>query len=185
MVEVGDGAGFGQVGFGVFGASHQLAVRHLDGHGPLQLVVVGQVDEAEAALAQDSLDPVATDVLGRGCWASMYRLLVGRFMDLCRVGERRQLWVALSVVFERADSPARRRRSRSTWTSSFKHGQANRAVLRQEVVNGRVGRRSATLLRNAARRHRPVARFPWPAGLPAFGAGHGLTSLTCGHARVL
>ena len=61
VVEAGDGAGFGQVGFGVFGAVHQLAVRHLDGDEPLQLVVVGQVDEAEAALAQDPLDAVATD----------------------------------------------------------------------------------------------------------------------------
>ena len=50
VVEVGDGAGFGQVGFGVFGPSHQLAVRHLDGDEPLQLVVVGQVDEAESRL---------------------------------------------------------------------------------------------------------------------------------------
>ena len=64
VVEVGDGAGFGQIGFGVFGPSHQLAVRHLDGDEPLQLVVVGQVDEAEAAFAQDLLDPVATDPLG-------------------------------------------------------------------------------------------------------------------------
>ncbi len=63
VVEVGDGAGFGQIGFGVFGASHQLGVRHLDGDEPLQLVVVGEVDEAEAALAQDFLDAVATDVL--------------------------------------------------------------------------------------------------------------------------
>ena len=66
MVEVGDGAGFGQIGFGVFGPGDQLAVRHLDGDEPLQLVVVGQVDEAEAALAQDPLDPVATDLAGRG-----------------------------------------------------------------------------------------------------------------------
>ena len=61
MIEVGDGAGFGQIGFGVFGPSDQLGVRHLDGDEPLQLVVVGQVDEAEAALAQDSFHPVATD----------------------------------------------------------------------------------------------------------------------------
>ena len=42
-------------------------MRHLDGHGPLQLVVVGQIDEAEAALAQHFLDPVATDPL-RDVW---------------------------------------------------------------------------------------------------------------------
>ena len=63
MIEVGDGAGFGQVGFGGFGAIHQLAMRHLDGDEPLQLVVVGEIDEAEAALTEDFLDAVATDVL--------------------------------------------------------------------------------------------------------------------------
>ena len=62
VIEVGDGAGFGQVGFGGFGAIHELAMRHLDRHEPLQLVVVGEVDEAEAALAQHSLDAVAADV---------------------------------------------------------------------------------------------------------------------------
>ena len=62
VVEVGDGAGLGQVGFGVVGPGDQMGVRHLDRHGALQLVVVGQVDEAEAALAQQPLDAVAADV---------------------------------------------------------------------------------------------------------------------------
>ena len=39
-------------------------MRHLDRHEPLQLVVVGQVDEAEPAFAQDPLDAVAADSLG-------------------------------------------------------------------------------------------------------------------------
>ena len=65
MVEVGDGAGFGQVGFGIFGPGDQLAVRHLDGHGAMQLLVVGQVDQAEAALAQQPLHPVAADPCGQ------------------------------------------------------------------------------------------------------------------------
>ena len=63
VIEVGDGAGFGQVGFGIFESIHQFAMRHLDGHRALQLVVVGQIDEAEAALAQHSFDPVATDAI--------------------------------------------------------------------------------------------------------------------------
>ena len=37
-------------------------MRHLDGDGPLQLIVVGEVNEAEAAFAQDPLDAVATDL---------------------------------------------------------------------------------------------------------------------------
>ena len=64
VVEGGDGAGLGQVGFGVFGPADEPAVRHLDGDGPLQLLVVGQVDATEAALAQDPLNPVAADAPG-------------------------------------------------------------------------------------------------------------------------
>jgi hypothetical protein len=64
MVEVGDGAGFGQVGFGICGPGNQLAVGHLDSDGPLQLLIMSQVDLPEAALAQHPFDPVATDPLG-------------------------------------------------------------------------------------------------------------------------
>ena len=63
VIEVGDGTGFGQVGIGGFGAIHQLAVRHLDGDEPLQLIIVGQIDEAEAALTEHFLDAVATNLL--------------------------------------------------------------------------------------------------------------------------
>ena len=63
VIEVGDGAGFGQVGFGIFGSIHQLAMWHLDGHRAAQLVVVGQIHQAEPALAQHSFDPVATDAI--------------------------------------------------------------------------------------------------------------------------
>src|ERR1700722_17347015 len=41
-------------------------MRNLDRHEPLQLAIVGQINEAEAALAQHTLDPVATDLAGRG-----------------------------------------------------------------------------------------------------------------------
>jgi hypothetical protein len=42
-------------------------VWHLDGHETLQLLIVRQVNEAEASFAQDLLEPVATDVRGGGC----------------------------------------------------------------------------------------------------------------------
>src|SRR5262249_18393887 len=66
VIEVGDGAGFGQVGVGGFGTIHQLAVRNLDGAGPLQLPVVGEVDDAGPAPAEHLLDAVATDVRRQG-----------------------------------------------------------------------------------------------------------------------
>ena len=64
VVQAGDGAGFGPVGFGVFGPGDEPAVRHFDGHEPLQLLVVGEENPTETALAQDSLDPEAADAPG-------------------------------------------------------------------------------------------------------------------------
>src|SRR5437899_6641641 len=60
MIEIGDGAGFPEVSFGVFGPRNQPAMRHLDGHEALQLIVMGQVNQSKAASTQDSLYPIAT-----------------------------------------------------------------------------------------------------------------------------
>ncbi len=67
MIEVGDRAGFGQVGFGIFESIHQFAMWHLDGHRAAQLVVLGQIHQAEPALAQYAFDPVATDAFRKPC----------------------------------------------------------------------------------------------------------------------
>ncbi len=64
MFKVGNGTGLGQIGFGIFRLCHSLRMGHLDCHGTLQLVVVGQVDQAETTLAEYLLDPVAPDVRG-------------------------------------------------------------------------------------------------------------------------
>ena len=66
MIELGDGARFGQIRFGFFRTGDETAMGDLDRDGPLQLVVVGQVNQTKTALAQDSFHPVAADVLGRG-----------------------------------------------------------------------------------------------------------------------
>ena len=55
MFEAGHGAGFGQIQFGIFGASDPIGVGHLDGDGAMQLFVMGQIDEAEAPFAQQLL----------------------------------------------------------------------------------------------------------------------------------
>jgi hypothetical protein len=57
-------SGFRQVGFGGFRAIHQLAMRNLLGDEALQLVVVGEIDEAEPSLTEDFLNAVATNVRG-------------------------------------------------------------------------------------------------------------------------
>ena len=76
MVEIGDRAGLGQIRLGIFGLRDQPGVRHLDGDGPVQLLILGQIDEAEAPFAQHFLDPVATDPL-RACSGRTFILLDG------------------------------------------------------------------------------------------------------------
>ena len=63
VIEIGDGAGFDQISLGVFGGGHPMPVRHFDRHGAAQLVVISQINEAEAAFAQQPFDPVATNPL--------------------------------------------------------------------------------------------------------------------------
>ncbi len=66
MIEVGDDAGFGQIGFGIFGGGYSITVRHFDCNRATQLVVMGQINEAEATFAQDFLYPIPTDMLWQG-----------------------------------------------------------------------------------------------------------------------
>ncbi len=73
MIEIGDRASLGQIRFGIFGLRDQLGVRHLDGDEPIQLLVVGQIDEAEAPFAQHFLDAVATNLLERLSGRSIIR----------------------------------------------------------------------------------------------------------------
>jgi hypothetical protein len=40
-----------------------MTVRYFDGHEPLQLVVVSEIDDAENSFSQDSFHAVATDAL--------------------------------------------------------------------------------------------------------------------------
>ena len=53
VIEMGDGAGFGQIGLGVLRLRDQSGMRHLDGDQPVQLLVAGQIDHPETTLAQE------------------------------------------------------------------------------------------------------------------------------------
>ena len=64
MIEIGDRASFGEIRLCIFRLRDQLGVRNLDGNGPVQLLILGQIDKAEAAFAEHLLDAVATDPLG-------------------------------------------------------------------------------------------------------------------------
>ena len=61
MVEPGEDAGLGQVGLDVLGAGDSLRVGHLDRHRAVEVVVLGEVDPPEAALAEQPDHPVAAD----------------------------------------------------------------------------------------------------------------------------
>ncbi len=69
MIEIGNCAGLGQICLGIFGLGDQLGVRHLDGNQPIQLLVMGQIDETEAPFAQHLFDAIATNLFERlsGC----------------------------------------------------------------------------------------------------------------------
>ena len=126
MIEVGDRAGFRQVGFGIFGSIHQIAMRHLDGHRAAQLVVLGQIDQAEPALAQHSFDPVATNAFREPCQGYVGRS--GRTVSKRRVHGR----IMVRRRFKRiALSHARWWSSRCTASSShagISRGHCTRAV---------------------------------------------------------
>jgi hypothetical protein len=61
-------------------------VRHLDGDQPLQLVVMSEGDEAEAALPQDFLHPVATNVRRQGSFTRAGRFDAARLERTSFVG---------------------------------------------------------------------------------------------------
>jgi hypothetical protein len=63
MIEVGYRAGFGEILLGIFGFRDPPGVWHLDGHGPVQLLILSQINQAEAPFSQDLLDPVSTNPL--------------------------------------------------------------------------------------------------------------------------
>ena len=62
MVQPGEGAGLGQVRSDAHLTDDPLRVGHLDRHGAVELVILSQIDLAEATLAQQSDQPVPTDV---------------------------------------------------------------------------------------------------------------------------
>ena len=87
------------------GAGDPLGVGHLDRHRAVELVVVGQVDPAEAALAQQPDHPVAADLdwiacgerrrQDRGCrWIDR----VGGFFVLVHRGYRGRRWCRVGAV---------------------------------------------------------------------------------------
>ena len=77
VVEPGDHAGFAQVGSRILRARQPAGMRDLDRHRPVQLVITGQKDHAEAAHAQQPLDAIPSDALGN--------LFAPRLMD-CEIG---------------------------------------------------------------------------------------------------
>ena len=67
VIEAGDGARFGEIRFGILGIQDEFAMGNLDRDQALQSVVAGQIDDAEAALAQHVLNQIAANDIGPGC----------------------------------------------------------------------------------------------------------------------
>ena len=65
MIEIGNRASFGEICLGIFGLRDQLGVGNLDGNQPIQLLVVGHIDEAKAAFAQHFFDAIAANLFER------------------------------------------------------------------------------------------------------------------------
>ena len=65
MAQTSHHAGLGQVPLDVLGRGQAMAVRHLDGHVALQLVVKGLVDNAKTAFAELGDHAVATQATGK------------------------------------------------------------------------------------------------------------------------
>ena len=64
MIELRQSTGLCQVELDIPGTRHPRRARYLDRHRTVKLVVVGQVDPAEPALAQPPEDPIPADHLG-------------------------------------------------------------------------------------------------------------------------
>jgi hypothetical protein len=64
MIEIGDRASLSQIRFRILRLRDEPGVRHLDSDGPVQLLIVSEIDNAESPLTKHFLDAVATDPLG-------------------------------------------------------------------------------------------------------------------------
>ena len=64
MIEIGDGAGLGEIRLGVLRVGDAFGMRHLDRHLAREIFVVGQIHEAEAPFAQDFFDSIPANPFG-------------------------------------------------------------------------------------------------------------------------
>ena len=99
MVELGQDPGLGEVSLGVLGAGDPLGVGHLDRHRAVEVIVLGEVDAAEPALAEPPDHPVAADSPGEaspgrsretrvhreGCRGSVWIWPCGPWLVNCRI----------------------------------------------------------------------------------------------------
>ena len=64
VLELREDLGFREIGFEIIRRRDPLDVRHLDGDGAVELVVVGEIDATETAFSEQPDHAIATD-LGR------------------------------------------------------------------------------------------------------------------------
>lgn len=65
MVKIGDSTGFGQIGFSIFWSIHLRAMRYLNGHHSMELIVMSQIHQAKVTFAQHLFDSIASNRIRR------------------------------------------------------------------------------------------------------------------------
>jgi len=64
MVQVGEDAGFNEKRFHILGVGDSFRVRHLDGYGSVEVIVMSKIDPSEPTLTQASEDRVTPNFGG-------------------------------------------------------------------------------------------------------------------------
>ncbi len=60
MFQSGNCASLGQIRLGIASLLESFGIRNLDGHLPMQLVVIPQIDAAESSYTKDPIQAIAT-----------------------------------------------------------------------------------------------------------------------------
>ncbi len=144
MFEARDDAGLGLIQFDLLRESHPIRVGHLDGNGPIQLLVARQENGAESAMAQHALDSVTPDSFrqrDRGGGRGRLRRNTGSHSGGSgRLrGDRLSAWFSISVpkpLQQRAELTCQLRESADVFVDRWRFAQiVTQAELGEDKVD--------------------------------------------------
>ena len=152
MVQAGDVAGLREVELGVLWPLDQPGVGHLDGHVAMQLLVEGQVDQAEPPLPQQPLHPITADPLRAALTAAAGAIPGAGTVSSPRGSSR------FSVVWLSQGSNIKSLGLKPESPSATRHGKHHVVIIAMMAGDGR---ESLSASHNVAGRS-PVGRPPPP-----------------------